>query len=118
MELNGNDHDELLSHTATPFAPLAGASDIRFVNLDFSNQLGATWPDHRLAKLVQHRPGSLLAPESQHALKTKYTDPEFLVGGVPGSGKPYWQRCSRLVQDGACRDRCAATTLPALPQMI
>jgi hypothetical protein len=41
-----------IARTATPFATLAGTSDIGFVNLDFSNQLGATWSDHRFPKLV------------------------------------------------------------------
>src|SRR5919106_725687 len=118
VEFHGDDHNELPLCAPAPFAAHRGPSDVGFINLHLAGKPVAVWPDHCPAELVKHRPRSLLALESQHALQTQRTDAKLLIGEVPSSGKPRREGHPRLVQDRARRDRRPATAPRAHPEVL
>ena len=67
-------------------------------------QLG--WPTDKIVDAgQQHRPGRLVAAQTEHTLQSKRTDPKLLVGHVPGRRQPHPQWRTRLVEDSPSRHR-------------
>ena len=78
-----NANQYLTRRTASSFARLLLAADVRLIDFNYPAQPVPVWPDHSSAKLVQPLPGRVIAPQVQHPLQTKGIGSILLVSYVP-----------------------------------
>src|SRR5450631_1714966 len=90
------------------------AAQIRFIHFHPPAQPIPAWPHHRSPKLVQPRPGRLVAAQPQHFLQPQRTGPVLLARQPVHGPEPVHQRFARVLENRPCRHRCLMTTFLAL----
>ena len=81
------------------------------IHFNHATQSLASGPDHGSTQSMQHRPGYLVATQTQDALQAECCDDLFLIGDVPHRRKPASQRRSSLVENGTGGDRALMSAI-------
>ncbi len=100
------------------------SSNFGFVNLNLPVELFPTGSNHSPAKLVEHRPSGLVAPQAQGSLQSQGTDSALLIGNPPNRPEPEAQadfasfkdrsNCDANVPMAASASQQASRCLPDL----
>jgi len=98
-------HHQSLSRSAATTLARFFTANVGFIYLNNTGQAVTARPHHGYPQLLQPCPSGFIPWQSQNPLEPQGADTDFLTGYVPNSPKPQPQGFSRILKDGASRDR-------------